>query len=100
MLSGHFEQDHTMGLTLNQKTQIVGDYRRDDTDTGSPEVQIALLTSRIQEINEHLQTNKKDHAARLGLVKLVGKRNRLLQYLSRTRPDAYRALIKRLGLRK
>jgi small subunit ribosomal protein S15 len=89
-----------MALTLNQKTQIVGDYRRDDTDTGSSEVQIALLTSRIQEINEHLQTNKKDRAARHGLVKLVGKRNRLLQYLSRTRPDAYRALIKRLGLRK
>jgi small subunit ribosomal protein S15 len=89
-----------MALTLNQKTQIVGDYRRDDADTGSPEVQIALLTSRIAEINEHLQTNKKDNAARLGLVKLVGKRNRLLQYISRTRPADYRALIKRLGLRK
>ena len=89
-----------MALTLKQKTQIVGDYRRDDADTGSPEVQIALLTSRIAEINEHLQTNKKDNAARLGLVKLVGKRNRLLQYISRTRPADYRALIKRLGLRK
>jgi|TARA_B110000495_G_scaffold177488_1_gene169585 small subunit ribosomal protein S15 len=89
-----------MGLTLNQKTKIIGDYRRDDADTGSSEVQIALLTSRIQEINEHLQTNKKDHAARLGLVKLVGKRNRLLQYISRTRSADYRALIKRLGLRK
>ncbi len=89
-----------MALTVNQKTQIIGDYRRDDADTGSPEVQIALLTSRIQEINEHLQSNKKDHAARLGLVKLVGKRNRLLQYLSRTDVTAYRELIKRLGLRK
>ncbi len=89
-----------MALTVNQKTQIIGDYRRDDADTGSPEVQIALLTSRIQEINEHLQSNKKDHAARLGLVKLVGKRNRLLQYLSRTNVTAYRELIKRLGLRK
>ncbi|HJO16220.1 MAG TPA: 30S ribosomal protein S15 [Phycisphaerales bacterium] len=89
-----------MALTLNQKTSIVSEYRRDDADTGSPEVQVALLTSRIAEINDHLQTNKKDQAARLGLVKLVGKRNRLLQYLSRTRPDAYRALIKRLGLRK
>ena len=63
-------------------------------------MQIALLTSRIQEINEHLQSNKKDHAARLGLVKLVGKRNRLLQYLARTKPESYRELIKRLGLRK
>ncbi|MCH2140259.1 MAG: 30S ribosomal protein S15 [Phycisphaerales bacterium] len=89
-----------MALTLNQKTQIVGEYRRDDADTGSPEVQIALLTSRIQEINDHLQSNKKDHAARLGLVKLVGKRNRLLQYLSRVKPAEYRELIKRLGLRK
>ncbi len=89
-----------MALTLNQKTTIVSEYRRDDADTGSPEVQIALLTSRITEINEHLQTNKKDHAARLGLVKLVGKRNRLLQYLSRTKPEVYRDLIKRLGLRK
>lgn len=89
-----------MGLTLNQKTKIIGDYRRDDADTGSSEVQIALLTSRIQEINEHLQANKKDHAARLGLVKLVGKRNRLLQYISRTRSADYRSLIKRLGLRK
>ncbi|MCP4758488.1 MAG: 30S ribosomal protein S15 [Planctomycetes bacterium] len=89
-----------MALTLNQKTEIIGDYRRDDADTGSPEVQVALLTSRIQEINEHLQSNKKDHAARLGLVKLVGKRNRLLQYLSRINPAAYRELIKRLGLRK
>ena len=89
-----------MALTLNQKTEIIGEYRRDDADTGSPEVQVALLTSRIQEINEHLQSNKKDHAARLGLVKLVGKRNRLLQYLARTKPESYRELIKRLGLRK
>ena len=89
-----------MALTLNQKTKIVGEYRRDDADTGSPEVQIALLTSRIQEINDHLLSNKKDHAARLGLVKLVGKRNRLLQFLSRVKPAEYRELIKRLGLRK
>jgi len=89
-----------MALTLNQKTSIIGDYRRSDADTGSPEVQIALLTTRIQEINDHLQTNKKDHASRLGLLKLVGKRNRLLRYLSRTNNDAYKALIQRLGLRK
>lgn len=89
-----------MTLTVNQKSAIIGDYRRDDSDTGSPEVQIALLTSRIEEINDHLASNKKDHAARLGLLKLVGKRNRLLRYLSRTRPADYRDLIKRLGLRK
>ena len=89
-----------MALTLNQKTSIIGDYRRGDTDTGSPEVQVALLTTRIQEITGHLKTAKKDHAARLGLLKLVGKRNRLLRYLSRTNNDAYKALIQRLGLRK
>ncbi len=89
-----------MALTLSQKTTIVGDYRRGDTDTGSPEVQVALLTTRIQEITEHLKINKKDHAARLGLLKLVGKRNRHLRYLARTNNDAYKTLIKRLGLRK
>ena len=89
-----------MALTIEQTSSIVGEYRRSDTDTGSPEVQIALLTSRIQEITDHLKSNKKDHAARLGLLKLVGKRNRLLRYLSRTNNDAYKALIQRLGLRK
>ncbi len=89
-----------MALTVQQTSSIVGEYRRSDTDTGSPEVQIALLTTRIQEITDHLQTNKKDHAARLGLLKLVGKRNRLLRYLSRTNNDAYKTLIQRLGLRK
>jgi small subunit ribosomal protein S15 len=89
-----------MALTLSQKTSIIGDYRRSDTDTGSPEVQIALLTTRIMEITDHLKISKKDHAARLGLLKLVGKRNRLLRYLSRTHNDAYKALIQRLGLRK
>ncbi len=89
-----------MALTIEQTSSIVGEYRRSDTDTGSPEVQIALLTTRIQEITDHLKSNKKDHAARLGLLKLVGKRNRLLRYLSRTNNDAYKALIQRLGLRK
>ncbi|MCH2134996.1 MAG: 30S ribosomal protein S15 [Phycisphaerales bacterium] len=89
-----------MALTLNQKSSIVGDFRRSDSDTGSPEVQIALLTTRIQEITEHLKSNKKDHAARLGLLKLVGKRNRHLRYLARTNNDAYKTLIQRLGLRK
>ncbi|MCH2137778.1 MAG: 30S ribosomal protein S15 [Phycisphaerales bacterium] len=89
-----------MALTIEQTSSIVGEYRRSDTDTGSPEVQIALLTTRIQEITDHLKSNKKDHAARLGLLKLVGKRNRLLRYLSRTNNDAYKTLIQRLGLRK
>ena len=89
-----------MALTLNQTASIIGEYRRSDTDTGSPEVQVALITSRIQEITDHLQMAKKDHAARLGLLKLVGKRNRLLRYLSRTNNAAYKTLIQRLGLRK
>jgi len=89
-----------MSITAERKGQIISDFRRSDSDTGSPEVQIAILTSRIQELNEHLKVNKKDHASRRGLLKMVGQRNSLLRYLSSTSPDAYRETIKRLGLRK
>ena len=89
-----------MSISLARKADVRKDHGRHDSDTGSPEVQIALLTTRIGEITDHLQTNKKDHAARLGLLKLVGKRNRQLRYLSRTNNDAYKTLIQRLGLRK
>ena len=82
------------------KLQIVADYRTHDKDTGSPEVQIALLTNRITELTEHLKTHKKDHASRRGLLKMVGKRNSLLKYLTREDRARYVKLIARLGLRK
>ena len=82
------------------KSQIVGDYRQHDTDTGSPEVQVALLTERIQHLTEHLKTHKHDFHSRRGLLMMVGKRNRLLRYLSRTDRQRYLTLIERLGLRK
>ncbi|MGY8754026.1 MAG: 30S ribosomal protein S15 [Phycisphaerales bacterium] len=76
------------------------DFKRHDTDCGSPEVQIASLTSRITELNEHLQVHKHDRHSRRGLIMMVGKRNRLLKYISRTNREAYLATIKKLGLRK
>ena len=78
----------------------IADYRKHETDTGSTEVQVALLTQRINELSEHFKTHKKDHHSRRGLLKLVSQRRRLLDYLRRTGPDRYRELIKRLGLRR
>ena len=89
-----------MAIAAESKTRIIQDYRRHEHDGGSPEVQIAILTSRIQELTEHLRGHKHDFAARRGLVMMVGKRNRLLKYLARTNREAYQELIKRLGLRK
>lgn len=89
-----------MALELQERQQIIGDSRRHDTDTGSPEVQISMLTERINQIADHLRSHKHDHSSRRGLVLMVGKRNRLLRYLARTNADAYRATIQRLGLRK
>ena len=89
-----------MSITAEQKTQIVSEYRQHDKDTGSPEVQIALLTKRITELNEHLKTHKKDHSSRRGLLKLVSRRNQLLKYLTRTDRTRYQQVIQRLGLRK
>ena len=82
------------------KQETVGGYRRHEKDTGSPEVQVALLTSRINELSEHFKTHKKDHHSRRGLLNLVSQRRRLLDYLRRTGPDRYQELIKRLGLRR
>ena len=82
------------------KQQIIKDYGRVAGDTGSPEVQIALLTARINELNGHLQMHKKDHHSRRGLLKMVGHRRNLTRYLQDTDIEAYRTLIKRLGLRK
>ena len=81
------------------KAEIIDEYRQHESDTGSPEVQVALLTARINELTEHLRTHKKDHHSRRGLLMLVGKRRRLLDYLRRTDVERYRALIARLRLR-
>ena len=89
-----------MGLLQEQKSALISDYRRGDTDTGSPEVQVALLSKRIEELTEHLKTHAKDHHSRRGLLQMVGKRRRLLDYLKREDIERYRALISRLGLRR
>ena len=82
------------------KVEILRDHGRHERDTGSAEVQIALLTQRIQELTEHLKTHKKDHSSRRGLLKMVGKRSSLLKYLARTDRGRYQGIIGRLGLRK
>jgi small subunit ribosomal protein S15 len=85
---------------MPNKTATIGDYRLHDTDTGSPEVQIALLTERINHLTEHLKSHKKDHHSRRGLLMLVGRRRRLLDYVRANDVERYRALIARLGLRR
>ena len=82
------------------KIQVIEDYRLHDHDTGSPEVQVALLTKRIEYLTEHFKVHAKDHHSRRGLLKLVGQRRRLLEYLRRTDVNRYRGLIERLGLRR
>ncbi|MBR5595785.1 MAG: 30S ribosomal protein S15 [Lachnospiraceae bacterium] len=87
-------------ISKEKKTAIINEYARFEGDTGSPEVQIAVLTARIAELTEHLKTNKKDHHSRRGLLKMVGKRRGLLDYLKKTDIEGYRALIEKLGIRK
>ena len=87
-------------ITTEKKREIIAAYGRTPEDTGSPEVQIALLTERINELNEHLKKNNKDHHSRRGLLKMVGQRRNLLAYLKDNDLDRYRNLIARLGLRK
>ena len=89
-----------MALTKEAKQELIAKHGRSETDTGSPEVQIAMLTRRINELTEHLRTHKHDHHSRRGLLKLVGRRRRLLNYLQRNDLEGYRALIKELGLRR
>ncbi len=89
-----------MSLTVEQKQEIVTKHGRGENDTGSAEVQVALLSARIEELTEHLREHRKDHHSRRGLLMLVGKRRRLLNYLQRVDLDRYRALIKELGLRR
>ncbi|MCH9812487.1 MAG: 30S ribosomal protein S15 [Epsilonproteobacteria bacterium] len=88
-----------MALDSAKKSEIIKEYSRGENDTGSPEVQVALLTNRIQYLTEHLKTNKKDHSSRLGLLKLVGQRKRLLRYLKSKDFGRYTEVIKSLGLR-
>ncbi len=89
-----------MSLTSQVKTEIILESRLHDHDTGSPEVQVALLTRRITELTEHFKTHAKDHHSRRGLLKLVGRRRRLLDYLKRQDYERYRSTIERLGIRK
>ena len=89
-----------MAIALERRQKVVKDYRKNEKDTGSTEVQIAMLTERITELSEHLKGHLKDHHSRRGLVLMVGRRNRLLAYLARTNRDSYTAIIGRLGLRK
>ncbi len=94
-----FQEDFIM-ISKEKKTAIMNEFARTPGDTGSPEVQVAVLTARIQELTEHLKNNKKDHHSRRGMYKLVGQRRGLLDYLKKTDIERYRALIEKLGLRK
>lgn len=87
-------------ITTEQKAQLVGSYQRAKGDTGSPEVQIALLTARINGLNDHFKENLKDHHSRRGLLRMVSRRRKLLDYLKRCNADSYKSLIEKLGLRK
>ena len=89
-----------MALLREAKTELIKQYRQHETDSGSPEVQIALLTARITDLTEHFKTHVKDHHSRRGLLRMVSRRRKLLDYLKRTNADKYRQLIDRLGLRK
>lgn len=89
-----------MALTKDQKNAVIQGYARFEGDTGSPEVQIALLTQRITQLTDHLRTHKHDEHSRRGLLKLVGQRRRHLKYISGKNPEAYRSLLERLGLRR
>jgi len=90
----------TVALTTEQKKEILGAYGLHETDTGSPEAQIAMLTKRISDLTEHLKTHKHDHHSRRGLLLLVGRRRRLLKYVAQVDVARYRSLIERLGLRR
>ena len=87
-------------MTKERKQEVINSYKREENDTGSPEVQIALLTERINELTEHLKIHKKDNHSRRGLLKMVGKRRNLLNYLSRKDVNRYREIVKKLSLRK
>ena len=92
--------DSILSTTKQQKSDLINQYRVHDADTGSPEVQIALLSNRITYLTEHFKTHAKDHHSRRGLLKLVGRRRRLLDYLKKTDVERYRTIIDKLGIRK
>lgn len=89
-----------MSITKERKTELIREYRRGETDTGSPEVQIAVLSQRITQLTEHMKGHQKDHASRRGLLMLVSKRRRLLDYLKNSAPQRYFAILEKVGLRK
>jgi small subunit ribosomal protein S15 len=89
-----------MALTADLKTQVVGKFRVHKKDTGSPEVQVAILSQRIADLTEHFKTHKKDHHSRRGLLSMVARRRRLLRYLKDRSPERYQVLIQKLGLRR
>ena len=93
-------QEDTIMIAKEKKEAIIKEYARTEGDTGSPEVQVAILTARINELTEHLKANHKDHHSRRGLLKMVGKRRGLLDYLKSVDIERYRVLIERLGIRK
>jgi len=99
MLDYYTTQEAIMALDSAKKQEIISTYGRTENDTGSSEVQIALLTERIRELTEHLKVFKKDHASRLGLLKLVGQRRRLMKYFKRTDKSAYMTLVEKLDIR-
>ncbi|MBC8132426.1 MAG: 30S ribosomal protein S15 [Deltaproteobacteria bacterium] len=89
-----------MSITKERKQGLIGDYKRGDNDTGSPEIQIAILTTRVGDLTEHLRTHKKDYASRRGLLMMVSRRRRLLDYLKKVDPQRYLDIIRRLDIRK
>ena len=89
-----------MSITNERKQEVIGEYRNHDSDTGSAEVQVAILTERVRHLTEHLKTHRKDHASRRGLLKMVGRRARLLRFVKKCSFERYAALIQRLGIRR
>lgn len=89
-----------MSITAERKAEVIQDNRKADNDTGSPEVQVAILTERINNLSKHMETNKKDFSSRRGLLAMVARRRKLLDYLIKTNNDSYKALIAKLGIRK
>jgi small subunit ribosomal protein S15 len=96
----HFSQEKKMSLNPEQTNKIINDHKRTPNDTGSPEVQVALLSARIEHLTQHFSAHAKDHHSRRGLLKLVNQRRRLLNYLKNKDADRYKALIGRLGIRR
>ena len=97
---GPLVEDPSVALSKDRKTELIGSYRTHDSDTGSPEVQVAILSERISYLTEHFKSHAKDHHSRRGLLKLVGQRRRLLDYLKQKDAERYADLIRKLGIRK